>query len=137
MRTPPHPQRPQAATESGTVLQGGALFISNGTPCHLSYSSFLPPPSTQRSQMIAQGTERIIFESDSRLDFYTGVKLDWLGFVFLITESDEKVVECTQEIVLGDSVQHYWELLLEKNKNITVLISIKYSLFNKLFTLKC
>lgn len=54
--------------------------------------------------MIAQGTERIIFESDSRLDFYTGVKLDWLGFVFLITESDEKVVECTQEIVLGDSV---------------------------------
>ena len=54
--------------------------------------------------MIAEGTEKSIFESDSRLDFYTRVKLDWLGFVFLITESDEKVVECTQEIVLGDSI---------------------------------
>lgn len=54
--------------------------------------------------MIEEGIEKIIFESDSRLDFYTGVTLDWFGFVFLITESDEKVVECTQEIILGDSI---------------------------------
>lgn len=53
--------------------------------------------------MIAEGIEKI-FESDSRLDFYTGVRLDRFGFVFLITESDEKVVECTQEAVLGDSI---------------------------------
>lgn len=54
--------------------------------------------------MLVEGTERITFESDLRLDFYTGVKLVWFCFVFLITESDEKVVECTQEIVLGDSI---------------------------------
>lgn len=60
--------------------------------------------------MLAEGIERITFESDLRLDFYTGVKLVWFCFVFLITESDEKVVECTQEIFLGDSIQHYREL---------------------------
>lgn len=53
--------------------------------------------------MWIEGIERIKFESDFRLDFYTGVKLVWFCFVFLITESDEKVVECAQEIVLGDS----------------------------------
>lgn len=51
------------------------------------------------------GAEEIIFESDLRLNFYTGVKLVWLCFVFLKTKNDEKVVECDQETVLGDSLQ--------------------------------
>lgn len=36
-----------------------------------------------------------------------------------------------QEIVLGDNTKHYWELRLEENKNITVLISTKQHLLNR------
>lgn len=75
----PHPQRPPAATESCTVLWGGALLIPSKQP--------LPSHNTspqQRSYMLVEGIERIISESDLRLDFYTGVKLVWFCFVFLI-----------------------------------------------------
>lgn len=81
----------RAATEWCTALWGEVLPHLQFTPPAISYIS-----PQQRAQMLVEGIERITFESYFRLNLYTGVKLVWFCFVFLITESDEKVMECAQ-----------------------------------------
>lgn len=103
VRRPPYPQSPPAETESCSHVGRGTSSSPISNLCHLSHSS-------SPAQELAEGTERIILELGLRLGFYTGVKLVWFCFVFLITESDDKVVEYVQETVLGDSTEHYWEL---------------------------